>query len=51
MAAAIRRLIEDPSLRLRPGHAGAARVKQEFSAERYVARILDVYATAKSPCG
>ena len=51
VAAAIRRLIEDASLRLRLGQAGAARVKQEFSVERYVGRLLDVYATAKSPCG
>jgi glycosyltransferase involved in cell wall biosynthesis len=48
LAAAIRKVIEDPALRRRLGHAGATRARQEFSIERYVTRILDVYEAAGS---
>ena len=48
LAVAIRKMIEEPALRQRFGRAGAARARQEFSVERYVARILDVYEAAGS---
>jgi glycosyltransferase involved in cell wall biosynthesis len=48
LAAAIRKVIEEPALRQRLGHAGAVRARQEFSVERHVTRILDVYEAAGS---
>jgi glycosyltransferase involved in cell wall biosynthesis len=48
LAAAIRKVIEEPALRQRLGHAGTVRARQEFSVERYVTRILDVYEAAGS---
>lgn len=48
LAAAIRRLVEDPALRERFGGAGVVRARQEFSIARYVARIMDVYEAAES---
>lgn len=48
LAAGIQRLIQDPALRQRLGQAGVSRVQQEFSVERYVARIVDVYEAANS---
>lgn len=48
LAAAIRKTVEEPALRRRLGQAGAARARQEFSIERYVTRILDVYEAAGS---
>lgn len=43
LAAAIRQLVEDASLRDRLGRAGIARVQTEFTIERHVARTLEVY--------
>lgn len=48
LASSIRKLAEEPALRLRLGEAGAKRARQEFSIGRYVARIMDVYETAGS---
>ena len=48
LAVAIRKVIEEPALRQRFGQAGEVRARQEFSVERYVARILDVYEAARS---
>jgi len=48
LAVAIRKMIEEPMLRQRLGQAGLMRARQEFSIERYVARIMDVYETARS---
>jgi glycosyltransferase involved in cell wall biosynthesis len=42
-ADAIRRLLVDPALARRFGRAGQARVRQEFSAETMVARVVEVY--------
>ncbi len=47
LAVAIRKVVEEPALRQRLGQAGAVRARQEFSVERYVARILDVYEAAR----
>ena len=46
MAGAIRRLLADTGLRERLGRAGLARARTEFTVERHVARVLDVYAEA-----
>lgn len=43
MAAAIVKLLKDPSLRRRMGDAGLSRVNATFSAERMVAETLSVY--------
>ncbi len=44
LAHAIGRLIRDPTLRASLGRAGVVRVQKEFTIERYIARILEVYA-------
>ena len=46
LAQAIGRLIKDPGFRARLGGNGVARVRAEFTIERYVARTLEVYDTA-----
>lgn len=43
LAAAIRRLLDDPALRQRMGEAGRARVAAEFTFERMLERIEAVY--------
>jgi glycosyltransferase involved in cell wall biosynthesis len=43
LAGAIEALISDPARRTRLGEAGVARVRAEFTAERYVARTMEVY--------
>ena len=43
LAEAIVALLRDPALRHRLGAAGRERVVEEFSVDRMVARILDVY--------
>lgn len=43
LAAALRRLLEDPSLRRRLGEAGKARAAEEFSGEVMARRTLAVY--------
>lgn len=43
MAAAVRRLAEDPALRLRLGSAAARSVRERFSFERYVDRLESCY--------
>ena len=42
-AVAIARIAEDPELAARMGRQGRARAEREFSAERHVQGILDVY--------
>jgi glycosyltransferase involved in cell wall biosynthesis len=44
LAGALRRLLEDPPLRARMGAAGAARVRERFSAPAHARAHLDVYA-------
>jgi glycosyltransferase involved in cell wall biosynthesis len=46
LAGAIGALIDDPRLREKLGRNGVARVRAEFTIERYVARTLEVYDTA-----
>lgn len=46
LAGAIGRVIEEPSLRARLGRAGLARVQTEFTIERHVVRMLEVYDAA-----
>jgi len=46
LAHAIRRLIDEPSLRAALGRAGVARAREEFSIQRHVARTLEVYDAA-----
>ena len=43
LAAAIRRLIENPDLRHRMGVAGRVRAESEFGIERVVHRHLEIY--------
>ncbi len=43
LAAAITRLLGDPELRARFGEAGRARVEEQFSAEKLVGGVLEVY--------
>lgn len=43
MAAAVRRLLTNKGLRKRMGAAGKARADREFSAERYVADVQELY--------
>ncbi len=43
LAAAIHRLLADPALRVRMGNAGRARVQSEFTLEKMVERVLEVY--------
>ena len=45
IAGAIRRLIENPNLRVLLGTAGVKRVRAEFTIDRYMARTLDVYSS------
>ncbi len=45
LASAIARLLRDDARRQALGQAGRARVEQEFSAERMVAKTVEVYAT------
>jgi glycosyltransferase involved in cell wall biosynthesis len=48
LAAALRRLAEDPELRRRLGRAGRARVRERFGLERMIEETLDVYGEVKS---
>ena len=48
LAAAIRKVVEEPAFRQRLGQAGAHRARQEFSVGRYVTRVMDVYEAARS---
>lgn len=43
LAAALSRILDDAPMARRLGHAGKARVYAEYSQERYVARMEDVY--------
>jgi len=43
LAAAITRLIDEPALRARMGAAGRARVRQEFSLDKMVDRVMALY--------
>lgn len=43
LADALNRLLADPALRSRLGQCGRLRIERTFTAERMVARILDVY--------
>ena len=43
LAAAIARLMDDADLRARMGAAGRARVRQEFTLEKMVERVMEVY--------
>jgi rhamnosyl/mannosyltransferase len=43
LAAALARLMDDAALRARLGAAGRARVRQEFTLENMVARVMRVY--------
>jgi glycosyltransferase involved in cell wall biosynthesis len=45
LAAAIMRLMDDADLGARMGAAGRARVRQEFTLEKMVERVMAVYAT------
>jgi glycosyltransferase involved in cell wall biosynthesis len=45
-ADALDRILSDASLRRRMGEAGRRRVEQEFSDDRFIARVLAVYAKA-----
>ena len=49
LAAALRRLLDDPALRERYGSAARERVRREFSLDRMVADTLAVYREAASP--
>jgi len=44
LAAAITRLIDDADLRAHMGAAGRARVREQFTLEKMVARVMEVYA-------
>lgn len=44
LARAINRLIDDPALRTRMGQAGRARVQHEFTLDKMVERVMQVYA-------
>jgi len=46
LAGALNQLLEDDALRARLGKAARLRVEQEFTAERMIARTLDVYDEA-----
>jgi glycosyltransferase involved in cell wall biosynthesis len=46
IAAAICRLLADPDLRLRMGQAGARRMEQEYSMDRWFQRTLSLYEEA-----
>ena len=46
LAAAVTRLAADPALCARLGAAGRARVEREFTQDRMVARVADLYAAA-----
>jgi glycosyltransferase involved in cell wall biosynthesis len=43
LAAALRRLLDDPELRRRMGEAGRRRVAERFSADAMVERVLELY--------
>jgi glycosyltransferase involved in cell wall biosynthesis len=43
LAAALRRLLDDPQLRERMGEAGFARVRERFSADAMTERMLAIY--------
>jgi rhamnosyl/mannosyltransferase len=43
LATALRRILEDPSLRERLGHSGRERARAEFSHEAYLSKVRSVY--------
>jgi len=43
LARAINRLLDNPALRVRMGNAGCARVQSEFTLEKMVERVMQVY--------
>lgn len=43
LASAINRLIDDPELRVKFGSAGRARVRQEFTIDKMIERVMKVY--------
>jgi glycosyltransferase involved in cell wall biosynthesis len=49
LAEALSRLLEDPALRVRLGRAARHRVEREFTAERMIARTLEVYREVLAP--
>jgi glycosyltransferase involved in cell wall biosynthesis len=49
LAAAIKRLVADPEMRLRMGREGRALVEREFALERVVAATLDLYRKIEPP--
>ncbi|MDP9258900.1 MAG: glycosyltransferase, partial [Actinomycetota bacterium] len=51
MAAALRRLLDDPALRSRLAAAGLARVTTEFSASQMVRRVTELYELLSQPRG
>jgi len=53
MAAAIVKLLKDPALRQRMGAAGLARARESFSAEKMIAKTVEVYERVRvgSPVG
>jgi glycosyltransferase involved in cell wall biosynthesis len=51
LAAALRRLAEDPALRQRLGRAGRARVRERFGLERMIEETLSVYREVKGGRG
>ena len=46
-AAAVARLLRDGDLRKRMGAAGKARAQNDFSLERHVTAVLEMYAQAR----
>jgi glycosyltransferase involved in cell wall biosynthesis len=44
-------LLQDPARRRRMGAAGRSRMEREFSEEKHVAGMLDLYARAARPSG
>ena len=48
LAAKLARLLEDAALRARFGRAGHTRAREEFSLERHVERLLDVYESQQA---
>ncbi|MBU1616093.1 glycosyltransferase, partial [bacterium] len=44
MASGIRRLLQDPDLRERMGASGLKKIRQEFSFERMVEQMEEIYA-------
>ena len=43
LAAALRRLVDDPDLRARLGEAGLARVRERFTTDAMTSRMLEIY--------